>query len=62
MSPSEHPCCTSLSTPVAQLVEAAISKIVCVWVQIPPGVPNAAVAQLEEALVLETRGCGFDSH
>ena len=50
-------------TPVAQSEEAAVSKPVNVRVRLPPGVPNhAAVAQPEEVLVLETRGCGFDSH
>lgn len=50
-------------TPVAQLEEATVSKTVNVWVQIPLLCTNyAAVAQLEEVLVLETRGCGFKSH
>ncbi len=60
-------------TPVAQRVEAAVSKTVNVRVQILPGVPRvnsefwttkicAAVAQLEEVPVLETGGCGFKSH
>ena len=50
-------------TPVAQLEEAAVSKTVYVWVQIPLGVfLTCSCGGMADAIDLKSIFCGFESH